>query len=326
MAKAPIFPAVPFLRRQPNLAEVEVLLDLLPQAALLLDLRARRVLLANAAATALTAYTRAELTSRDLASLLPCFADGSLAPGSQGGAEPIQAALFARNGNNLDVLLTLFGLDKPGNWALATMEPLAVYQRIKAERQRQARRWEDLQGLAQAVQETDEAVAMETALEAGRRMTGTSLLAVYLVGGDAPGLLRAAGCGPVQLLPQSIPAAEVDQLLEGRCWITGRRAATGLLRAARAARLAYLASAPLGQPGALAGVLVCAASDSAPDEDLVPLLEMLAATLTASIQHQAFKANLLQDQQHTRRSLAIAEAIKEAGVEGAVVLNPDLVI
>ena len=55
-------PNVPFLRnRQPSLQEVEGLLDYLPQACLLLDLEKNQIVLANARATELTAFTRSEL-------------------------------------------------------------------------------------------------------------------------------------------------------------------------------------------------------------------------------------------------------------------------
>ena len=60
----------PGLRRTPGLAEIEGLLELLPAANLLVEARNRRILLANALATELTAYTRAELSGMAFAALI----------------------------------------------------------------------------------------------------------------------------------------------------------------------------------------------------------------------------------------------------------------
>ena len=65
-------PNLPFLRsRHPSLAEFESLLDYIPQASLLLDLEKQSIVLANAMATELTAFTRSELIEFDPNELLP---------------------------------------------------------------------------------------------------------------------------------------------------------------------------------------------------------------------------------------------------------------
>lgn len=59
------FYTLPTIRRAPSPADFEALLDLLPHAAVILDAKSKRLLLANAKATELTAYTRAELAGMD---------------------------------------------------------------------------------------------------------------------------------------------------------------------------------------------------------------------------------------------------------------------
>ena len=65
-------PNISFLRnRQPSLIALERLLDYLPQAGLLLDLEKSQIVLVNARATELTAFTRSELIGTEIGDLLP---------------------------------------------------------------------------------------------------------------------------------------------------------------------------------------------------------------------------------------------------------------
>ncbi|MDH5508688.1 MAG: PAS domain-containing protein, partial [Anaerolineae bacterium] len=60
-----------FRRRTPGLAEMEALMDMLPRASILVNSTDHSILLANAKATELTAFTRIELSSLKLNALFP---------------------------------------------------------------------------------------------------------------------------------------------------------------------------------------------------------------------------------------------------------------
>jgi len=327
MKKAGLFPGMALLRRrQPTLAEIKVVLDLFPQAALLVDLQLNRVLLANARAATLTAFTRVELVSLELEALLPGIGQLPRQPGTLSSSGGSPASLKLRNGSELEVLVNLVRLDPLGTWALAYLEPAADYQRQQASLQRQAQRLADLNDLARAAHEPEADCAIQAALKAGGRLTGVRLVAVYLMRPDSPGLLQIATWGEPQSLPDQIPAAEVGAVLEGGAWVSGKRANTSLQRAARAANLAYLASVPLGQPGATCGALVVASQDGAPPEEETGLLDILAGTLTTIIQTQSFQLNQLDERERLQRSLAIGEAVQGVSHEGIVIASTDLAI
>jgi PAS domain S-box-containing protein len=327
MKKAGLFPGMALLRRrQPTLSEIKVLLDLFPRAALLVDLQLNRVLLANAQAATMTAFTRAELGALELETLLPGIGQlprGLATSGSNGGTP---ASLHLRNGTDLEVLVNLVRLDPLGTWALASLEPAADYQHREAIRQRQLQRLEHLHNLVAVVIESEAEGAVQAALQAGSRLTGAGLLAIYLMQPDSPGLVRTAVWGEPQCLPEFVPAAEVGAVLDGGAWISGRRANTCLQRAARAAKLVYLESVPLGGPGATCGALIVASAESPPPEGEAGLLQILAGTLTSIVEMQSFRENQRQEQSRLQRSLAIGEAMQEASHEGIVIAAPDLTI
>lgn len=327
MRKASLFPGMGLLRRrQPTLAEIKVMLDLFPQAALLLDLQLDRVLLANAQAATLTAFTRAELTTLELEALLPGIGQLPRQPGTIGTTAGTPASLKMRNGNEVAVLVNLVRLDPLGTWALACLEPVADHQRKQADLEREARRLEDLVELVRAAHALEAGDALQAALRAGERLTGAQLLAIYLLQSEPPGLFQSTSWGDSSCLPETIPAAEAGAVLEGIVWTSGKRASTSLPRAARAANLAFLASVPLGQPGASLGALVVACAEAAPPQEQAVLLDILAGVLTTIVQAQTFQSNQVQEREQLQRSLAIGEALQAASHEGILIASRDLAI
>jgi PAS domain S-box-containing protein len=206
------------------------------------------------------------------------------------------------------------------------LQPAAAHDEEVAEQQRQSERWEDLQDLLLSIQESESQVAIQAALQAGHRLTGATLLAIYLLQAEAPGFKRLAGWGAVEFLPDHIPGLEASEFLEPRLWVAGKRATTGLHRAARAARLSYLATDLLGQAGACTGILVVASPDTAFPKDAVPILQILSSAITAIIETQSFKTNLLAERHHLQTTLAIRSAVQEAANEGVIIASPDLII
>jgi PAS domain S-box-containing protein len=340
------------LRRRPNpgLPSFQALLDQLPHPALILEPNGSSVLLANAGVAGLTAFTPDELSRLNLGDLFPGLDRRQLAqagrPGTagtggaraspaaqspednagEGNPSPeILASLARRKGAAIEVFLVPTVLDSQKKWLLLAIEPAGERRQRQAMHQRQARLLDVLQTLALSAQEIDRGAALEKALEAGKALTGAGLLAVY---GDARTELQLARCaatGPADLLPGEILPADLAALARAQLWTPGKRAVSRFQRAARAARLAYLATVPLGQPHALIGLLA-AGSQEGPPEDLLPLLGILSATLTALLQQHSLAGGLRQELQNHIDEIKRSTAITENISDGLVVIAPDLTI
>jgi len=313
-------------QNQPNLAEIESLLDLFPQAALLLDLPHNRVLLANSKATELTAFTRAELTAQAASDLLPALSGHHLQAEASGNPQTFTASLATRSGSGVEVLVSLARLDAQGVWELAALEPLILHKQQKGELHRHAQRLEDLNTLALTGQDSDAEHAIQQALMVGADLTGATLLALYLVQACEPALKLAHTLGEPATLPTQLPISEIGTLREPVAWVPGNRTTNSLQRAARAAKWAYLVNAPLGEPEALIGLLVIASPDEALPEDHLPVLKILCSTLTSLIQHNILRVHLLDADERKNRSLAIGDMLKETSSEAVLLLSPDLTI
>lgn len=327
MNKSFQIPNVPFLRqRQPSLAEIQGLIDLHSQAALLVDLQRQRIILANSRATELTAFTRAELSHKNLNELLPALSNENLPAELAGNALNLFANLATRQGSTLEVFISLSYLDPQGSWGLVLMEPAAVHYQHQADGERQKQRLKELHELALTNLESDARLAVQSALEVARRLTGASILAIYLVPAYKPGLEKAFTLGDSESLPDEIPANEADDLLKSTCWVPGKRASNTLFKAARAAKWSYLSTTPLGQPGRMLGQLILVAIEGDIPDEYQPIINILAATFTAIIQQNILRANLLSEENKKEYLLMIGETIKEVAQEGIIILNPDLAI
>ena len=225
-------PNVPFLRnRQPSLAELENLLDFLPQASLLLDLEKGCIILANGKATELTAFTKEELINFELADLLPFLSNHIQDyPGSHK-SETYIDKLATRHSSSLEVRVQLARLDPQGMWGLLIIEPSDLRELDAAEKRRKLERLNDLYSLASAGQISDSQYALQAALDAGSNLTGADILSLYLVAPDQPGMERSLTQGSPDVLPEIIEPDEIDVFLQPVTWEPGKRASNSLFRA-----------------------------------------------------------------------------------------------
>jgi two-component system, NtrC family, sensor histidine kinase AtoS len=316
------------LRRQTH-APFESLLDQLTYAALIYDIREKRIRFANAQATELTTLTRAELSKLGLDSLFPMLDLNSSGIKLENNGQPIEASLktnVRRNGPLMDVRLTPTFLDPEGKWVLLAIEPLSVVEHRKVEEFRTAQQWEALQNLAMAPQNSDFSEVLTKALEAGGTLTGADLLATYEVNSKDYQLERTAVWGPAELLPDQISPSDQSILQGIHVWVPGKRILSALDRAARASNFSYLASAPLAQENAFTGLLVIAGDQLIATDRTLVVLQFLAAMINSFHQNHVLAFNLKDKLQLQARELELGTTLKEMSHDAVVIIAPDLTI
>jgi two-component system sensor histidine kinase AtoS len=167
-------------------------------------------------------------------------------------------------------------------------------------------------------------------LDLGLEMTGAKLLAVYQAEGQDPVLKLYAGSGDDHILPATLPAQELALLKHPELWVLGKRPTSALHRAARAANLAYLASAPLGQPNASIGLVVFAGEPPVGTQTIpspaafTNAAQLLAIAITLDIQQHSQQMQSQMKQELLHSQLITADAIEEHTSEGIFLLSPTL--
>jgi two-component system sensor histidine kinase AtoS len=324
------FYTLPTLRRAPGQADFEALLDLLPYAALLLDARSRRVLLANARATELTAYTRAELAGMDFERLSANPLGQAALQKSSTEPDTLPLALLKRNKSQVGIVASFQRLSSQSRWILAALEPAEQVQRRIMEGTRRGVIIDSMKMISAAFHHTHLNDAARDMLEAARQMTKAETAAIYLQELAAAGqeilMPRLIVSGADQILPDVLPAQDLAHLRRPLAWTPGKRIASSLHLAARSNGLAYLASAPLGSSSAAIGVLALAGSETPPLDSLLAQVEILADGTTALIEHHLRATNLEADLLEMRRTEAIRALVENTIDEAVIVLSPDLTL
>jgi len=320
-------PKVPFLRnRQPSLAELENLLDYIPHASLLLDLEKNSIVLANARATELTAYTRAELIDSDIGDLLPFLINHIQEFSTSSKPEIYIDKLATRQGSSIEVRVELAHLDPQSSWGLVICEPSGLREQASAERRRSSERLSDLSALVRASQEKDMETALQLVLEAGQLLTGANILALYLAHPSHPGLERKFTRGTQDIIPESVKPDEIEVFLEPTTWEPGNRVSNLFFRAARVAKMGYLQTYPLVEGEAFIGLLILAAEQGGIPEDNSMLANILSTTITGIIQQNSMIESFLAGERSVQHEILVGDTVKESTQDGIILLSSDLVI
>jgi two-component system, NtrC family, sensor histidine kinase AtoS len=324
------FYSLPTIRRAPSQAEFDALLDLLPYAALILDAKSKRVLLANAKATELTAYTRAELAGMDFERLSANPAGKPALENISAEPDPLPLALLKRNKSQVGIVASFQRLSSQSRWILAALEPAEQVQRRKMEGARRGEIMDSMKMISTAFHQTDLSTAAGNLLEAARQMTKAGSAAIYLQEFDSASqeilMRRLIVSGAEEILPNVLPAQDLAHLRRPLAWTPGKRIASSLHLAARSNGLAYVASAPLGNSSAAIGILALAGSDTPPLDRLLAQVEILADATTALIEHHSQATSLETDLLDVRRTEAIRELVENTIDEAVIVLSADLTL
>lgn len=307
------------LGRRPKLelSELQVVLNVLPQAALLVDLSSRRLLLSNAKANETFQLEPDALTSIPLDRLFPSWAEK--------GNEKLEFIEFrGLNGRSGYARVTVSPLNSGSSRALVTIEELDDIDSPTSENERLNKFWDNLYNLANAAYNAELETALHLALEAGRDLLGVNILAVYRADESQPGLELCASIGPVEFFPRYLPPQDLTSLRRPHLWQQDMRTLSSLHRTARMNRLSFLATAPLGHSKAAVGLVAISDLEKPPFKDILSLTRGLAGTLTIILQNH-MKIRSLGDQLQVSASrLAIHDAFESRVQEGLIVLSKSL--
>lgn len=320
-------PNVPFLRnRQPSLSELEGLLDYLPQACLLLDLEKNQIVLANARATELTAFTRSELIASEIGALLPFLFNHIQNLSISSNPEVYFDKLTTRQGNPVDVRVELTPLGRQGTWGIVLCEPSVNREKAAVEQRRQSKRLSNLYKLVLSAQEPEPGQALELAIEAGAGLTGANNIALFLVKSDRPGFEKRISLGTPDIFPDIIAPDDTNDFLEETTWEPGEHAQHSLSRAARVAKMGYIQTFPIGSELSFLGILAFAAVQGGIPDDNKIIAKMLSTTVEGIIQQKSILKNILNAEKKLQHDLAFRELVKDSTQDGVILLSPDLEI
>jgi two-component system, NtrC family, sensor histidine kinase AtoS len=318
-------PRIPLRRsRSPGAAEFEALFNMMPGACLLFDRQQDAVLMVNSQLLQLTAFTARELVGAHLQKLLPDLKIEQLTPG-----EETASQLNRRLREPVRVSVNTTPLDKDNQQLVISLElaPEGVYEWL---RQRNSPEYETLfrilLELTRIAELGDINESLLHALEVIRQILGTAYICVYQAESHFPKLDKIVTIEPEPVFPDSVPSTDLIRLANTSIWMPGKRVLTEIHRSGRVANMKYVASTPLGQDGALFGLLVIGDPEYLPENTPEELLSFLGNLVSSALQRFILVGNLQTENRYTQELLSIRNCLMENIDQGILVVQPNMVI
>lgn len=315
-------------------AEIETLLNSLPQAAVIINNINNRIFLANSKATELTAYTRSELTEVDYRNLFQVIkAEAPEVSEAITQSEIVESVrypspveLIKRGGTKSIVQVTFNPLGDNNKYSLITFELDEQFRLHLEEEERYRTLWDHLNQLSKALLSSNLDQSLVAFLQTGLELTGASFLCIYQANSQSPSLKRIALAGTDHAFPEEISGQDFSYLQSPMVWVRGRRAIISLHRLAHSSNISYFASAPIGESNAFIGLLVCMGEKSIPSANLLPQMTFLASQINTLIQGHALNTQLRLDIQEYMTKVLTNSAIYNSMEDGVIILSPELII
>jgi two-component system, NtrC family, sensor histidine kinase AtoS len=305
--------------RSPGVAEFEGLFNLIPGACLLFDRQQNAVVMVNSQLLQLTAFTAKELTGARIDSLMPELVTAKVAPG-----EEMVVYLNRRMREPVRVNVKTTALDKDAQWLVLSLQPAPEGMQYTSPEFMALFRI--LLELTKIAEMTEINQSLNRALEVIRQILGTPYLCIYQADSHFPKLSKIVSLEPEAVFPESISSTDLIRMASTNIWKPGKRVLTDIHRAGRVANLKYVASTPLGQDGALFGLLVMGDPEYSPEEAPDELLSFLGHLISSALQRFILVGNLQTENLYTQELLAIRNSLMENTDQGILVVQPDMII
>jgi two-component system, NtrC family, sensor histidine kinase AtoS len=316
-------------KRSPfKLEDMAAVLDLLPQAALLVDWNDYRITLANALATELTAYMRSELVGMEITAILSSDdPDVSIKEALQTSSlYEVQPNFHITMRSGAKVRVKVAGLlDAYGKWILISLETEKQREQKNVEEQRALNLWQHLGNLSDALRKNDLKQALTSILETACLTLSADCAAIYQAESDNPMLIRVAEWGECEYLPQQAPPQELVSTQDTYIWMRRMHPVTSLQSQAQKKGMAYLACAPLGQFYARVGLIILAGKN--PPSALIPVILPVIASFTATSMEMTTRVLNLEDEIEEKNYLVeAAEQLKDNIEDNLILVGADRAI
>ena len=303
--------------KEPSMTDLGTLLNMMPEAALLLDREREKVIFPNSSLLTLTAFTRVELAGCELKDLISDITLSEISPG-----EEKEALLTRHNREPLPVKVEVNRLDVEAAWVILKIQPL-FSEEVRLF-QGDVIFLRELLSLSQLVEAETMAQLLREAMQVAKKVLKTDLVCLYQAESDFPRLSKVVSGESQALFPEVIPSTDLIRLSKTTIWSPGKRVTTEIHRSGRIQNLAHVASTPLGHQTASFGLLIAGYTEKQPKEHLFLLMEFVGNYISSNLQHLMLVNNLKREQLEQVRLLAIRNSLGENVQEGVLVLSLDL--
>ena len=314
-------------------SEVSYLLDISPDPSILSSNDDRKILAVNAAAAELTGYTRKELLSLHLDTLLPKLVDLQKDP-------KVNLELSSLQGHELDLItrrkqkittrVQAKTLGKSKRFTVYRITPSGRFPKKQSSIDQYQAHLDSFLDLIQVFYQPDLDHALDIILQVGKKILTAESLGIYKIDSNHPQLKAVILDNPAGFLPNTISTSDFfSHYKESQFSPPFKPPLSPLMERAAQKGSSFVISSPLDDENAISGLIVAMGSNEAlPPEKSSALsaMKMLVAASEGAFNNYILTSNLSERLTKTTLKKAIGDTINKYMPEGILYLNPDLII
>jgi PAS domain S-box-containing protein len=306
-----------FRGKAPGLSEFGALLQFIDSPAVLVLTQKDVIAAVNSNLLKLTAFSQPELLGKPIDVLFSKSLNRAL---SSGGDNFVTVNRSKRSAITIKARVVL--LEGSNGWALVLLSPGNDSSETV---------FGETEQILQAVSEMMASdrlesidLSLERKLQLLESMLRTNAICFYQAGSGSPELIKIKTRETRQIFPDRLPSSDLVRLNEPFIWNPGKKVLTELHQKGRSESLVFIASVPIGDKGALSGLIVAGDYIREPVDSLIPILKLTANSFGTSIQQFIKTKNYQDSLNKQQRSLDIYFNGIEHAREGIIVLRADL--
>jgi PAS domain S-box-containing protein len=296
------------------------ILDSLPSPAILIT-GDEKILTTNLFVPGISGYPNREMVGMNLRKLFPNLIGlyNSLETINNLPDRSLSTILLSRDHERIPITLRLHELAGQEPHYLITFEKIADHQRQVSQIQRRENYLENIEKLFQAVNDFN---SIEEILNIGSKLVIANALTVYLCENNSPIFRKAYSWGDSGFQPREIPPTDLEYFLKPNLWRKGQRSIVTILhQSIQASNFSYLATAPIGTPGAWSGFIAASGSETPDFENTLEILQIIAGAISLQLQYSLHISNIERDLQTTAKHLTINDTVLNTIQEGVILIS-----
>jgi len=314
-------------------AEVSQLLDISPDPSLLVANHSLEILAVNASLVEFSGYTRGELLTTALETLLPGIREIC-------GNENLNLELHSLHGCKLDlvnrrkgktaVLVRANALGNQRRYSVYRLTSLTKPSARKGFPANSEDQYAGLQELLDIFYQSSLEDALNVILQAGKDLLSAESFGIYKIDSNHPQLKAVILENPSGFLPQTISTADFfSHYKESQFSPPYKPPLSPLMERAAQKGSSFVISSPLDNANTISGLIVAMGSANSPPPEKAAALEnikLLVAATEGVFNNFILKSNLNDRLTSTTLKKAIGDTINKYIPEGILYLSPDLLI
>ncbi|MCJ7718274.1 MAG: PAS domain-containing protein, partial [Anaerolineales bacterium] len=307
------------------------MLDISPDPSILVSNSDLVILAVNAAMSELTGYTRKELLSLHLDTLLPKLPAITQDPAQNLELHSIQGReldLISRRKQKIATQVQAKTLGKIKRFTVYRLNSLEKSKRRKFNENQESTQIDGILALSQIFYQSTLEEALEIIIQVGKSMLTAESLGIYKIDSNHPQLKAIILENPSGFLPATISTADFfSNYKDSQFSPPYKPPLSPLMERAAQVGSSFVMSAPLNDEASVSGLIVAMGpSDSTPPEKTAYLaaMKLLVASTEGVINNFILKSNLSDRLTKTALKKAIGDTINKYIPEGILYLNPEL--